>query len=290
MRCDLNVSIARPGEPLGTRTETKNVNSFSNIERAIVREVERQSALIESGEKIVQMTMRYDADNDVIYPMREKENSDDYRYFPEPDIPKIFISRDEIEEMRAKIPVLPHIRKTHYTEDFLLSDADAALLSEDREFSDFFDEVCSFTDKYAEAAKLMLGELSFLLNSREKKISELKFSAKEFSELIFMLETGEINRGVQKEILRAMFDSGISPREGIKTFLVSVSDSEIEAKVFELIESNQKLVVAYFEGSTKAVDFFMGQLMRHFGKSINPKACKTIIIASLDSKKDELFR
>ena len=125
---------------------------------------------------------------------------------------------------------------------------------------------------------------------REKKISELKFSAKEFSELIFMLETGEINRGVQKEILRAMFDSGISPREGIKTFLVSVSDSEIEAKVFELIESNQKLVVEYFEGSTKAVDFFMGQLMRHFGKSINPKACKTIIIASLDSKKDELFR
>ena len=178
MRCDLNVSIARDGEPLGTRTETKNVNSFNNIERAVIREIERQEKIILSGEKVVQMTMRYDADNDVIYPMREKENSDDYRYFPEPDLLRFYISPEKIEEIKSSLPELPDTKKKRYTSELGISETNADYLCKYRKVTEFFEDVISFGASAKNTANLVVQTVFASFETEDDKYNfDLKISA-----------------------------------------------------------------------------------------------------------------
>ena len=169
MRCDVNVSIHEPGEPWGTRTEIKNINSLSNIVRAMELEMERQEDIIESGEKVIQSTMRYDANSDTVYVLRSKENADDYRYFPEPDILRFYISPESVEEIRKSLPELPDAKLKRYVEDMKLPENNARLIYKYRNVTEFFDSAVKEGASASNVLNLIIGTIYATLQKKTKK-------------------------------------------------------------------------------------------------------------------------
>ncbi len=284
LRVDVNISLMRPDdEKFGERAEIKNLNSFRSIRRAIEFEIKRQSEVLDSGKPVIRETRRFDENKGITVSMRTKEEATDYRYFPEPDIPPVFIDDDTLQYIKKSLPQMPEERLFKYVNDFNLPEADAQLLVEDKDFSDFFEGCLRELNNPRELSKLLLGEFSHRLNISGVKICDLKFSAKDFSYLTELEISGKINKAEQKEILKIMFESEKKPADIIKTIKRDVSEDEIKAKITALAEANEKLVLEYKNGSLKCVDFFMGQIIRTFGKSVNPKTCKELIISILDS-------
>ena len=279
MRCDLNVSIARPGESLGTRTETKNVNSFSNIERAIVREVERQSALIESGEKIVQMTMRYDADNDVIYPMREKENSDDYRYFPEPDILRFYVSKDKVEQIRSSLPELPNVKKMRYISEYGISEANAVYLCKYRNVTKYFEEALTFGASPKNTANLIVQTVFSIFATEDEKYDfAVKVAPKQLAELVKLLDEGKIKANLAHNTLQKMLESGKSVGEYIKPEdTVGLSDEQLKILCQEAVDANPKAVEDIKNGKDKAINVMYGYIMKASRGKADLKKAEIII-------------
>lgn len=284
LRADVNISLMRPdAKSFGERAEIKNLNSLRSIRRAIEFEIKRQSELLDSGQTVIQETRRFDENKGITVSMRSKEEATDYRYFPEPDIPSVFIDAATLDSIKKSLPKMPEERFFKYINDYSLPEADALLLVEDKDFSDFFEESAEEFNNPRELSKLMLGELSHRLNISGAKICDLKFTAKDFAHLLKLEANGKINKAEQKEALKIMFESGKKPDDIIKTIKRNVSDDEIKAKIKALAKDNEKLVSEYKNGNLKCVDFFMGQIMRTFGKSVNPKTCKELIISILDS-------
>ena len=286
-RCDANVSVRPKGQQeLGTRTELKNINSFRNIEKAINYEVERQIDILESGGTITQETRLYDADKDETRSMRSKEEANDYRYFPDPDLLPVQVSQALIEAVRDTLPELPDARKHRLIEAIGLSSYDAGLLTADRELADYFETAVKAAGGEAKlTANWVNGELSAALNKENKSIKESPVSADQLGQLVLRIKDNTISGKIAKQVFASLWSGDGGSADAIieKQGLKQMSDSgELETLVNAVIEANPEQVEQYRAGKTKVMGFFVGQIMKNTGGKANPGQINQLLKAKLD--------
>ena len=265
MRADVNLSVRRVGDAeLGTRTETKNMNSFKAIARAIEYEIFRQIELLEDGGQVLQETRRWDDERGVGYAMRSKENAHDYRYFPEPDLAPINISDEWLEEIRGTIPELPDQKQARYVADYKLSDYDAAQLTRYRKLAVIFESAVQLGAAPKEAANLLIGDCLRLLNAEGKEAADLTFEPKNLAELLKLVAAGTINKTTAKAVFELIYADNIDPVAYVKeNGLEMVSDDgALDAMIDEVIAANPKSVADYQGGKKAALGFLVGQIMK----------------------------
>ena len=285
MRADVNLSVREVGaEEFGTRTEMKNLNSFSAIARAIEGEMERQIDLIEDGKKVVQETRRWDDDKEYSYPMRSKEDAQDYRYFPEPDLTPIVISDEWLDEIRSRQPEFRDEKQARYKEQFGLPEYDINIITEDKTLTDLFESCIELGAAAKEVSNWIMGDIMRLLKEKEMEAADIDFSPKNLVKMIQMIEAGAINRKVAKKVFEAIFDKDVDPEvyveeNGLKT----VNDEGALRKVIEeIVANNPKSVEDYKAGKKKAMGFFVGQTMRAMKGKADPAMVNQILKEILD--------
>lgn len=280
-RCDANVSMRPKGqEEFGTRTETKNLNSFRFVERAIHYEIDRQIDVLENGREIVQETRLYDANKDETRSMRSKEEANDYRYFPDPDLLPVVIEPSFIEELRKQLPELPTEKITRFKQEYDLSDYDAENLVMNKETAKYFEEVVKNSNAKAKlAANWVLGDLSAVLNQDDIEINNCPVSAGMLAGLLDRIEDNTISSKIAKEIFQAMWSGegdvdAIIEAKGLKQITDS---SEIEALVEQVINDNPGQLEQYKSGKGKVFGFFVGQVMKLSKGKANPQQVNDLL-------------
>jgi len=284
LRCDANVSVRPAGqEKLGTRAEIKNVNSLRFLQKAIEYEIDRQIALIEAGGEVVQETRLWHEKEGRTCTMRSKEDAHDYRYFPEPDLPPLEVSKAWIEELRAGLPELPETRRHRFMLEYELSADDSFTLTGQRELADYFEQVASTSGNPRAAANWVLTELLRELKNASIDISRSKIRGENLGALIRLIDDGTISGKIAKEVFADMFATGKAPEEIVKEKgLVQITDtSAIEKVVDEVIAANPKELEQYRAGKTALLGFFVGQVMRASGGKANPQAVNQILKSKL---------
>lgn len=285
-RCDANVSVRPHGQQeLGTRAELKNINSFRFVERAINHEIERQIDVIEDGGRVVQETRLYDADKDETRSMRSKEEANDYRYFPDPDLLPVVIDEAYVEQVRQSLPELPEQKKQRYMAEFELSIYDAAVITASRELAAYFEIVAAQCGDAKLSANWVTGELSAKLNKAELEITASKVDAEAFAALLQRIKDNTISGKIAKEIFEAMWQGEGSADEIIESKgLKQITDSSaIEAMVDEVIANNPEQFAALQAGHDKLMGFFVGQVMKASGGKANPGQVNQLMQKKLKS-------
>ncbi|MGN1422227.1 MAG: Asp-tRNA(Asn)/Glu-tRNA(Gln) amidotransferase subunit GatB [Oscillospiraceae bacterium] len=280
IRCDVNISIAPKGSTeLGTRTELKNLNSLKAIARAIEVEIERQEELLDNGEKVVQETRRFNEALGETTAMRSKEDAHDYRYFPDPDIPPIIFTEEELAEIKASIPELPEQRVARYVEEYSISKKDADIIVGNKRICDFFDEAITAYNNPKAIANYIIGELMRRINLGEADMENLKFGGAEFAQLVEFMQTDKVSQANAKTILREMIENGGTPKDiADAQDLWIKEDNDLLAKVVdEIIANNPKPVEQYKNGDQKVFGFFMGQANKALKGAASPKAIQEYI-------------
>jgi aspartyl-tRNA(Asn)/glutamyl-tRNA(Gln) amidotransferase subunit B len=279
-RCDVNVSVRRPGTPLGTRREIKNLNSFKFIQQAIDYEVQWQIDTIESGGKIQQATILFDPDTGKTHAMRSKEEAHDYRYFPDPDLLPLDISEEWKEQVRATLPELPQAKQTRYVGELGLSVYDASILTSSREMADFFETALASVPKDAKlCANWIIGEVSAQLNRDNLDIAQCPITAQQLGGILQRIADNTLSNSGAKEVFRAMWSEGgdadaIIEAKGLK----QVSDSgAIEKIVDEIIAANADKVAEYRSGKDKLFGFFVGLAMKASKGKANPTQLNDVL-------------
>ena len=285
MRCDANVSVRKIGEEkLGTRTETKNVNSFRFVEKAIQYEIERQIHEIVSGNKITQETRLYDSQANTTRPMRSKEFANDYRYFPEPDLLPVNLGKEFIEDVLATMPEMPNQKRERFVSEFSLSQYDADLLATDKDVADFFEEVTKVSNSAKLSANWIMGELSAELNKENLSIKESKVSSNKLGQLISRIVDGTISGKIAKDIFEKIWTTGnevddIIKEEGLEQV---TDDNEIESMIDDVIANNPQQLEQYRSGKDRLFGFFVGQVMKVSQGKANPKQVNDILKSKLE--------
>ena len=286
LRADVNVSLRRPGSPLGTRAEIKNVNSIRFIGQAIQFEIQRQREILENGGEVDQETRLFDPGKLETRSMRNKEDAHDYRYFPDPDLPPLVISEEEIERIRAQLPELPDARKTRFMQLFSLSLYEASVLVSEPEIANFYEKCLSFrTDKHTlenfskACANWMLGELFSALNREGISIEKSPVTPEIFAELITLVMDGVISGRIAKDIFPEMWRTGSSPATIVeKKGLEQVSDDfAIASAIDRLLAAHEDKVAEYRAGKEKLFGFFVGLAMKEMGGKGNPQVINKIL-------------
>lgn len=265
LRADVNLSVMPEGsKKLGTRTEMKNLNSFKAISRAIEAERERQIALLEAGGKIIQETRRWDDAKGESYSMRSKEDSQDYKYFPEPDIPPIEISEEWLEEIRASLPELPDAKKKRYIVEMGLPEYDTSIITASLPLAELFERTAEVCGEPREAAKWILGDLMKLLNESGTSPEDAKISGEAIGKIIIMLRENKISRGTARKVLEKVYTDNVEPESYVKeNNLGTMTDAAaIRAVIEKVVSDNPKSVGEYKSGKEKAIKFLIGQSMR----------------------------
>ncbi|NCS65800.1 MAG: aspartyl/glutamyl-tRNA amidotransferase subunit B [Hydrogenophilaceae bacterium CG1_02_62_390] len=284
-RCDANVSVRRPGGPLGTRREIKNLNSFRFLEQAIDYEIRWQIGEIEDGRAIQQATVLFDPDSGETRMMRTKEDAHDYRYFPDPDLLPVKLEEDWIERVRASLPELPQARQTRYRTEFGLSAYDAATLTSSRTLSDYFETVTAALPKADAklAANWVMGELSAALNRAEIDIATSPIGANRLARLLGRLQDGTLSGKLAKQVFEAMWTEGGEPDAIIEAQgLKQMSDSgEVERIIDTVLAANQKSVEEFRAGKDKAFNALVGQVMKATKGKANPAQVNDLLRAKL---------
>ncbi len=283
-RCDANVSVRRPGQPFGTRAEIKNLNSFKFIERAINHEVERQIDIIESGGTVVQETRLFDPDRDETRSMRSKEDANDYRYFPDPDLLPVVITPEDIEAVRATLPELPDAKKQRFMGEYSLTDYDASLLTQSREVADYFEAVAQGCGDAKLAANWVNGEVSNTLAREEVEMGDTPVSSEALVELLKRIQDNTVSNKIAREVFEAMWKGegsadAIIDKKGLKQI---TDTSAIEAVIDEIIANNPGQVAEYRSGKDKLFGFFVGQAMRASKGKANPATLNDILKQKLE--------
>ncbi|MCL2026419.1 MAG: Asp-tRNA(Asn)/Glu-tRNA(Gln) amidotransferase subunit GatB [Leptospirales bacterium] len=286
LRCDVNISIREKGDTkLGQRVEIKNLNSFKAVKAAINYEFARQKELIEDGEKnsIVQETRLWNSDKNETFSMRSKESANDYRYFPDPDLPPLLLSDEYIEAVRKMLPELPKEKKARFANEYGLSAYDAGVLTTARELANYFEETVQQGAPAQKASNWIQSELLAVIDDPEN-IGSFRVTPKMLAELIGLIEDGTISGKIAKTLFADMTKSGKQPNEIVKEKgLVQLSDSSvIEAVIEEIITANPQTVKDFRDGKGKAMGFLVGQIMKASGGKANPQIVNKLLKEKLD--------
>ncbi|MCH8002609.1 MAG: Asp-tRNA(Asn)/Glu-tRNA(Gln) amidotransferase subunit GatB [Proteobacteria bacterium] len=282
LRCDVNVSVRRPGEALGTRTETKNVNSIRFVKQAIEYEARRQVKVLEGGGEIAQETLLFDSDKGVTRSMRSKEEAHDYRYFPDPDLLPLVLDPDWVEEIRRTLPELPDVKKKRFVADFGLSAYDAGILVDERETADFYERVITGNSGGRDpklAANWVTGAYFAALNRSDVALAEAPVDADKLGGLLDLIAAETISGRIAKEVFEAMWASGKPAAEIVADKgLEQISDQgAIEAIVARVIADNPKQVEKFKSGNEKLIGWFVGQVMKASQGKANPGLVNRIL-------------
>lgn len=280
MRCDINLSLRKEGtKKFGTRTETKNVNSLNYIQKAMYAEIERQTDILDADGVIIQQTMRYDDVTDSISAMREKENSDDYRYFPDPDIIRFQISNEKVDEIRNSLPELPFDKLNRYINELNMQDATAKQIFKYRRVAEFFEEALKEGASVKNASNLITGTIYSNMNTEEDKENfNVLISAKQYFELIKLLDDKKINFKMAQATLQQMLESGKSANEYIKPEdLEGISIDDFKKLCQESIDANPKAVSDVKAGKDKAINSMFGYIMKQTKGKADIKIAEEII-------------
>ena len=282
-RADVNISVHKPNEPFGERHELKNMNSFKSIQRAIDYEKDIQISDLENGVKVVQETMRWDDVEGRTFSMREKENAQDYRYFPEPDLIAIKLSDKYIENIKKNLPEMPESRKKRYMSDLGLSEKDANALISSKVYSDIFEEAGSICKNYKAVCNWLTSDIARILNEREFEPENIPFSAKDLAELVELIDNGTISSTIGKDVLEELFDNPRSPKKIIdEKGLAQISNKdEIAEVVLKVLSENAQSVADYKSGKDRALGFLVGQAMKATKGKANPKMLNELFIEEL---------
>ncbi len=286
-RCDANVSVRPVGqEEFGTRTELKNINSFRFVEKAINFEIERQIDVLEAGGEVIQETRLYDADKDITRSMRSKEEANDYRYFPDPDLLPVVIEPEFLDEVKAGLPELPDEKRQRFVDEFELSSYDAGVLTASREMAEYFEAVVAAANGVAKlSANWVMGELTAALNKSGRDITDSPVTAQMLGGMILRIDDNTISGKIAKEVFEAMWagegdaDAVIEAR-GLKQITDS---SAIEPIIDEIIAANPGQVEQYRGGKDKLFGFFVGQVMKATQGKANPQQVNELLKAKLNS-------
>ena len=279
-RCDANISLRKQGDEFGTRAEIKNINSFKFVESAINYEVIRQRDILESGESVIQETRLYDPKKDETRPMRSKEEANDYRYFPDPDLLPVEISQEKIDKIKLTLPELPDDKKDRYKNNYGLKDDDAEILSLNSNLSTFFDESIKESDSNPQlVANFILSELVGLCNKHNIDISVAEIKPSHISQLMNYIAQGKISSKQAKDILNELWTGKLDIDEIIRSKNIEqVSDTGILMKEAQkILEKHPKEVQDYKNGKDKLMGFFVGQIMKEMKGKANPKVLNEIL-------------
>ena len=286
LRCDANVSVRLKGEEkFGTKTEVKNMNSFRNVEKAIDYEIERQIDILEGGGNITQQTLLWDADANLVKPMRSKEEAHDYRYFPDPDLMPVVVSTDWKNEIASSMPELPERRRDRFISEFSLPKYDAEILTSSRELADYYENVLKVTDDYKSTSNWVMTEVLKVMNDEKILIKEFPVTPEKLGTLIKLINENVINGKIAKGIFPEMLRTKKNPQEIIKEKnLVQITDTkEIENAIDKILSANESQVKEYLSGKDKVIGFFVGQIMKETKGKANPQIVNDLLRKKLDT-------
>lgn len=287
LRCDANISIRPVGqEEFGTKTELKNLNSFNFVRKGLEYEEKRQEEVIRAGGKIEQETRRFDEATGKTLLMRVKEGSDDYRYFPEPDLLEIYIDEDWKARIRAEIPELPDARKKRYIEELGLPAYDAAVLTVTKEMADFFEAAVAAGAEAKQASNWIMGELSGYLNAEQKELADVALTPEGLAGMIKLIENGTISSKIAKTVFKELIENGGDAEQIVKEKgLVQISDEGALLKVItEVLDNNPQSIEDYKNGKNKAIGFLVGQLMKATKGQANPQIVNKLLLEEIGKR------
>ena len=285
LRADVNVSVRKKGTTeFGTRTEMKNMNSFRSIVRAIEYEAARQIDLIEEGGKIEQTTLRWDDVSGKTFQMRDKEDAEDYRYFPDPDLVAIRLSEEYIENVKNSLPELPESRRARYVGEFGLSEKDANLLTASKYLSDLFEGAQSKCGNAKAVANWILSDISRIINEKEMEPDQIPFGSTELAKVVELIEKGTISSAIAKKVITELFENPRDPEVIIKeNGWIQISDEgAIKEVVLKIISENPQSVADYKGGKDKAIGFLVGQAMKETKGKANPGMLNKMFVEELN--------
>jgi len=287
IRCDANISLRLKGATeYGNRCEVKNLNSIRNLQRAIEHEFIRQAELLEKGEYIDQNTLNFDAETGKTSPLRSKETANDYRYFPEPDLPPLLIDQKYIDELAKSLPELPSKKVERYMSKFALSEYDAVLLSSEKEIANYFDELVISNNNYKAAANWVIGPLRSYLQDSSTSISDFKLEPKTLAGLIQLIDNGKLNYSLAaSKVFPTLIENPNSTAEEIAIslqVLIDTNDDDLALLIEEVLNSYPDKVKEYKQGKKGVLGLFMGDLMKKSKGKINPQVANKLIIEMLD--------
>ena len=286
LRADVNVSVRKKGDTkLGTRTEMKNMNSFRAIVRGIEYEIRRQIDLIEDGGKIEQETLRWDDVSGKTFSMRDKEDAQDYRYFPEPDLVAIRLSEEYIENIKNSLPELPETIKIRYIEQYHFTEREANLLTASKYLSDLFEKAEKISNNPKAVCNWILSDISRILNEKEMEAEQIPFTGEQLAELVQLIDKGTISSAIAKKVLEELFENPKSPEEIIKEKgWIQISDEgAIKEIVQKVLEANPQSVADYKAGKDKALGFLVGQAMKETKGKANPQMLNKMFVEAMNS-------
>ena len=282
LRCDANVSVRKKGETkLGTRTETKNLNSFKAVVKAIEYETNRQIEVLESGGRVVQETRLWDEENAVTKPMRSKEEAMDYRYFPEPDLPAIIITESRLSNVKDKMPEFADEKAKRFINEYKLNEMEAATLSSEQELAEYYEEVVKVSDDARLAANWVLTEILRVLKEKNISIEEFSIESENIGKLIKLIKDNTISSKIAKDVFEILLSENKDPEIIVKEKgLVQITDnSEIEKIVEQVLAENPQSVEDYKAGKSNALKYLVGQSMRLSKGKANPQMINEMILA-----------
>ncbi len=285
LRCDANVSVRKKGETkLGTRTETKNLNSFKAVVKAIEYETNRQIEVLENGERVVQETRLWDEENAVTKPMRSKEEAMDYRYFPEPDLPAIIITESRLSNVKDEMPEFADEKAKRFINEYKLNEMEAATLSSEQELAEYYEEVVKVSDDARLAANWVLTEILRVLKEKNISIEEFSVEPQNIGKLIKLIKANTISSKIAKDVFEILLSENKDPEIIVKEKgLVQITDnSEIEKIVEQVLAENPQSVEDYKAGKSNALKYLVGQSMRLSKGKANPKMINEMILARLE--------
>lgn len=287
LRCDANISLRPVGqEEFGTKTELKNLNSFAFVQKGLEYEEKRQEKVLRSGGVIEQETRRYDEATKKTILMRVKEGSDDYRYFPEPDLVELYIDDEWKERIRASIPELPDARRKRYIDELGLPEYDAQVLTMTKEMSDFFEATLAAGAEAKQASNWVMGEVSAYLNAEGKELNDVALTPEGLAGVIKLIENGTISSKIAKQVFKELIENGGDPEQIVKDKgLVQISDDETLRKfVNEAIDANPQSVDDFKNGKQKAIGFLVGQIMKATKGQANPPMVNKLLMEEMQKR------
>ncbi|MCB5239878.1 MULTISPECIES: Asp-tRNA(Asn)/Glu-tRNA(Gln) amidotransferase subunit GatB [Niallia] len=287
LRCDANISIRPVGqEEFGTKTELKNLNSFNFVRKGLEYEEQRQRAVVSSGGVINQETRRFDEATNTTLLMRVKEGSDDYRYFPEPDLTDLYIDEDWKARIRAEIPELPDARQKRYMEEWGLPEYDAKVLTVTKEMADFFEETVANGAEPKLASNWVMGDVSAYLNAEQKELAEVKLTPENLAGMIKLIGNGTISSKIAKQVFKELIENGGDAEAIVKEKgLVQISDEGALLKIIgEVLDNNPQSIEDFKNGKQKAIGFLVGQLMKATKGQANPQMVNKLLVEEMNKR------